>query len=55
MFTTSKPIRFGYKTWTICSADIPLGSKFVNKMINIITEYSDPQKHELYFDNFFTS
>ena len=72
MFIRGKPIRFGYKIWTLCSTDgypyhlniytgkvannpVPLGSRVVNKMVDIIKEHSDPINHELYFDNFFTS
>ena len=33
----------------------PLGSRVVNEKVDVIAEHSDPLKHELFFDNFFTS
>ena len=33
----------------------PLGSRAVNEKVDVITEHSDSLKHELFFDNFFTS
>ena len=57
-------IRFGNEIWSICSAngypyslvklhrrnEILLSNKTESKMMNIITEYSEPRKHEFYFD-----
>ncbi|KRY03759.1 PiggyBac transposable element-derived protein 3, partial [Trichinella patagoniensis] len=39
MFIRGKPIRFGYKIWTMSSANV----------------LERPEKHELYFNNFFAS
>ncbi|KRY89122.1 PiggyBac transposable element-derived protein 3 [Trichinella pseudospiralis] len=65
-----KPIRFGYKIWTLSSANgypyalkiyagrdereksEPLGMKVIEKMISVLER---PEKHELYFNNFFAS
>ena len=33
----------------------PLGPRVVKNMVNIIEEHSQPTKHTLFFDNFFTS
>ena len=33
----------------------PLGSRIVNKKVDVIAEHYDPLKHELFFDKFFTS
>ena len=72
MFIRSKPIRLGYKIWSLYGSDgYPynftiytekgknssgsLGSCFAIKKVNVIAEHSDTLKHELLFDNFFTS
>ena len=70
MFIRGKPIRFGYKNWVICSNDGypfkvipyqgklngnkegPLGPRVVKQLLEIVT---DANKHDVYFDNFFTS
>ena len=70
MFIRGKPIRFGFKNWIICSPEgypfkvipyqgkeaiksgQPLGSRVVNKLCEIL---QDPERHEIFFDNFFTS
>ncbi|KRZ45896.1 PiggyBac transposable element-derived protein 3 [Trichinella pseudospiralis] len=70
MFIRGKPIRFGYKIWTLSSANgypyalkiyagrdereksEPLGMKVIEKMISVLER---PEKHELYFNNFFAS
>lgn len=71
MFIKGKPIRFGYKYWVIASTTgycfffIPytgasanndlnygLGENVVLRLLGII---SDPNKHNVTFDNFFTS
>ena len=33
----------------------PLGTRVVQGMFDVVKEHSDPMKHELFFDNFFTS
>ena len=33
----------------------PLGTRIVKNMVNIIEQHSQPAKHVLFFDNFFTS
>ena len=33
----------------------PLGTRVVQGMVDVVREHSDPMKHELFFDNFFTS
>ena len=33
----------------------PLGSRVVNHMANAIEQHSEPKRHELFFNNFFTS
>ena len=73
MFIRGKPIRFGYKIWSLCGSDgypyhlkiyqgkennpdkLPLGTKVINDLVDIVTTNSDITCHELYFDNFFTS
>ena len=70
MFIRGKPIRFGYKVWMLCSSDgYPyqasvycgksdrpenrgLGEHVVLQFASLIP---DKTKHQLYFDNFFTS
>ncbi|KRY39084.1 PiggyBac transposable element-derived protein 3 [Trichinella spiralis] len=70
MFIRGKPIRFGYKIWTMSSANgYPyalkiyagrderkkserLGMKIIEEMISVLER---PEKHELYFNNFFAS
>lgn len=71
MFIKGKPIRFGFKYWDLCSSDgylfsfIPyagasanndhtygLGQNVVLKLLSNVTE---PNKHTVTFDNFFTS
>ena len=70
MFIRGKPIRFGYKNWVICSNDGypfkvipyqgklngnkegPLGPRVVKQLLEVVT---DANKHDVYFDNFFTS
>ena len=71
MFIKGKPIRFGYKLWSLCANDgypyqfqiyngrdqskppnMGLGEHVVKSLISVIP---NPQKHEFYFDNFFTS
>ena len=34
---------------------LPLGTRVVSNLMNVVVEKSDPKKHELYIDNFFTS
>ena len=64
IFISKTPIRFGNEIWSICSAngypyslvklhrrnEILLSNKTESKIMNIITEYSEPRKHEFYFD-----
>ena len=69
MFIRGIPIRFGYKNWVLCSDDgypfkimpyqgksekdkSPLGPKVVKELLEVITDF---KKHDVYFDNFFTS
>lgn len=70
MFIRGKPIRFGFKIWMMCSSngypyamqiyggkkeptsEVPLGSRVVNELISCLRDNS---KHEIYFDNFFSS
>lgn len=71
MFIKGKPIRFGYKLWSLCGNDgypyqleiyngrdqsrpsnICLGEHVVKSLISVVP---NPQIHEFYFDNFFTS
>ena len=68
-FQYDKPIIFGYKKWMLCSSsgypyemkfysekdkpsELPLGEDVVTQLLAAITDLS---KHEIYFDNFFTS
>ena len=73
MFIRGKPIRFGFKLWSLCGRDgypyhpriykgkettqqaLPLRNRVVNTMTDVIKISSHVAKHELYFDNFFTS
>src|ERR1044071_3565166 len=34
---------------------LPLGTRVVNNMVGVIEQKSDTSKHQLFFDNFFTS
>lgn len=70
MFIKGKPIRFGFKIWMLCSSSgypyameiysgkknessgMPLGEDVVMQLLSTI---ADPGRHEIYFDNFFTS
>jgi DNA excision repair protein ERCC-6 len=70
MFIKGKPIRFGYKIWMLCSAsgypyamniysgrsstneNAPLGSRVVWELLSHV---KNPEKHQVFFDNFFTS
>ena len=61
MFICSKPGSDGYPYhFTIYTgkgenSSGPLGSRVVKEKVDIIVEHTDPLKHELFFDNFFTS
>ena len=73
MFIRGKPIRFGFKLWSLCGNNgylyhlriykgkettqqaLPLGTRVVNTMADVIKTSSLVAKHELYFGNFFTS
>ena len=70
MFIRGKPIRFGFKNWVLAADDgypfkvVPyqgkeqgavsglLGPRVVNSLLEVVKH---PAKHEVYFDNFFTS
>ena len=70
MFIRGKPIRFGFKNWVLAADDgypfkvVPyqgkeqgavsglLGPRVVNSLLEVVEH---PAKHEVYFDNFFTS
>ena len=70
MFIWGKPIRFEHKNWFICSDDGnpfefipyqgkpdgkkagPLGLKVIKEVFEVV---ADPRKHDVFFDNFFTS
>ena len=71
MFIYGKPIRFGYKLWCLCSScgylfrfipycgksdqyntDVGLGADVV---LRLLENVEFPKRHQLYFDNFFTS
>ena len=70
MFIRGKPIRFGFKNWVLAADDgypfqvVPyqgkeqgavsglLGPRVVNPLLEVVKH---PAKHEVYFDNFFTS
>jgi DNA excision repair protein ERCC-6 len=73
MYIKGKPIRFGYKLWSLCASNgypyhlimyqgkdleapkQPLGSRVINRMVDVIVTESAAVHHEVYFDNFFTS
>lgn len=73
MFMKGKPIRFGYKIWTLAGSDgypyasiiyqgrsttaqiEPLGSSVVKRLLTTVERLSQPAKHNIFFDNFFTS
>jgi DNA excision repair protein ERCC-6 len=69
MFIRSKPIRFGYKIWMLCSSggypynmqiysgkDSDENGPLGHRVINKMTEVIEkPSNHEIFFDNFFTS
>ena len=73
MYIKGKPIRFGFKIWSLCGSNgypyhlkiyqgkekgrsqSPLGTRVVNSMVNIVERHSEVHRHDLYFDNFFTS
>jgi DNA excision repair protein ERCC-6 len=71
MFIRGKPIRFGYKLWCMCGNDGypyytiiytgksnesgPPGTRVVQSMVDVVKEHSSTERHEIYFDNFFTS
>lgn len=71
MFMRGKPIKFGFKLWCLCSASGylynfipycgkssndsdtgPLGTRVICQLTDIIQQC---ERHEIYFDNFFTS
>jgi len=71
MFLKGKPIRFGYKLWALCASDgypyhlqiyngrdqskpehMGLGEHVVKSFVSVV---ENPQDHEFYFDNFFSS
>lgn len=71
MFMRGKSIKFGYKLWCLCSSsgylydfesycgkkdqvEGPLGSRVITNLISSIPA-DQYDKHELFFDNFFTS
>jgi len=66
-----KPVRFGFKVWCLCSSqsylfdfipyvgkdeafdkEMRLGAGVVLQLLDVV---ENPQEHEIYFDNFFTS
>ena len=49
------PYNFNIYTGERENSSGPLGSRVVNEKVDVIAEHSDPWKHELFFDNFFTS
>lgn len=73
MYMKGKPIRFGYKIWTLAGSDgypyksiiykgrdpaassMPLGFRVVKSLLSVVEVNSDPSKHNVVFDNFFTS
>lgn len=71
MYIRSKPIRFGYKLWCLCSASGYLFTCFpysgasdsYNKQVGLggdvvlrlLQSVQFPARHKVYFDNFFTS
>ncbi|KRX76407.1 PiggyBac transposable element-derived protein 2 [Trichinella sp. T6] len=67
MFLKGKPIRFGYTVWMLCGNDgypyhmiiyqgkVPLSTRVISNMVDIIQENSNTTRHTLYFDNFFNS
>jgi len=71
MYMKGKPVRFGFKVWCLCSSksylfnsilhvgkdeafdkEMGLGAGVVFQLLDVV---ENPQEHEIYFDNFFTS
>ena len=71
MYMKGKPVRFGFKVWCLCSSqgylfnsipyvgkdeafdkEMGLGAGVVLQLLDVV---ENPQEHEIYFDNFFTS
>ena len=44
-----------YQGKEVAQNSLPLGTRVVNSMMEVVTSHSDPKKHEVYIDNFFTS
>ena len=71
MFMKGKPVRFGFKSWCLCSADgylfqfLPYAGRDENfdgylglggtVVMQLLQVVPNPQDHAVYFDNFFTS
>ncbi|KRY55775.1 Calcium uptake protein 3, mitochondrial [Trichinella britovi] len=55
MFMKGKPIRFGYTGKEIHASKVPLSTRVISNMVDIIQENSNTTRHTLYFDNFFNS
>ncbi|KRZ66023.1 PiggyBac transposable element-derived protein 3 [Trichinella papuae] len=55
MFVKGKAIRFGYKGKEIHASKVPLSTRVVSDMVDVIQENSKTTRHTLYFDNFFNS
>ncbi|GFS28813.1 piggyBac transposable element-derived protein 3 [Nephila pilipes] len=69
MFIKSKPIRFGFKIWMLCSSfgypyameiysgreNESSGMRLSEDVTQLLSKIADPSRHEIYFDNFFTS
>ncbi|KRZ08533.1 PiggyBac transposable element-derived protein 2 [Trichinella zimbabwensis] len=55
MFMKGKLIQFGYKGKEFQASKMPLGTKVVTAMVDVIPENSRTTRHPLYFDNFCNS
>lgn len=71
MFMRGKPVRFGFKSWCLCSSDgflfqfMPYAGRDENfdadlglgasVVMHLLCSVENPQYHAVYFDNFFTS
>ena len=52
--TDGYPYQLNIYTGEHSNNSVPLGSRVVNKMVDVIKEHSDPINHEIYFESFFT-
>jgi DNA excision repair protein ERCC-6 len=69
MFIKGKPIRFGYKIWTLTGQDgfpyksilyqgkerVPRSEPLGSHVVNSLLSVVEPGNHNIFFDNFFTS